>query len=163
MTTTKHQGEALALVRISLGVTILATWADNVANDLYTGDGLRGLLTWLATEAPNGNGGSLGFVHSLLDSIVAPQAGVFAFAQLVVELLFGIGLLLGLFTRLSSLLAAGFFLTLLLAYFGGEEWIWTYVILLAGAVAVFIGYAGRTWGLDGRLFSGRRSPASLLW
>jgi len=75
-----------------------------------------------------------------------------------------LALILGFMTRLFSLLAAGFFLSLLLAYFGGEEWIWTYVLLLASAVTVFLGAGGRRFGVD-QLLVHRwgRSPYGLLW
>ena len=153
---------AVALLRITLGVIILATWADNIGKDLYTGDGLTGLISWLFSE--DGNGSSLGFYESILDSVVVPNAGLFAGLQLVVELAFGLSLLFGIFTRLGSLLAAGFFVSLFLGYCGGEEWIWTYVLLTMAAVTVFLGYGGRKLGVDEFLHRARgSSPATLLW
>lgn len=157
-------GTALAvpLLRITLGVIILVTWVDNLRKDVYTGDGLTGLINWLFAE--DGNNSSLGFYESILDSVVVPAAGFFAVAQLVVELLFGLGLLLGAFTRLSSLLALGFFLSLFLGYFGGHEWIWTYVLLMAASLTVFLGWGGRRFGVDELLAARRgRSPMDLLW
>ena len=65
---------------------------------------------------------------------------------------------------LGSLLAAGFFLSLFLGYFGGEEWIWTYVLLFMAAVTVFLGYGGRKLGVDQFLHRARgSSPANLFW
>jgi len=154
----------VAILRVTLGVIILVTWFGNVKDDKYTADGMRGLLDWLSKPAEEGgNGGSLGWFHSLLDSVVAPNAGLFGGMQLVVELLFGIGLLLGLFTRVSSLLAIGFFATLLLSYFGGHEWIWTYVLLIASTLTVFLGYGGRKFGIDQVLSKKMRSPLGLVW
>jgi len=67
-------------------------------------------------------------------------------------------------TRLFSLLAAVFFFNLSLSYFGGNEWIWTYVLLLATAIAVFVGYGGRRLGVDRFLARTRGdSPFGLLW
>ncbi|MEM9611656.1 MAG: DoxX family membrane protein [Actinomycetota bacterium] len=153
----------VALLRITLGVIVMVTWFDNLGKDLYTGDGLSGLIGWLFDEE-NGNGSSLGFYESILDSVVVPNAGLFAGLQLVVELVFGLSLLFGIFTRLGSLLAAGFFVSLFLGYFGGEEWIWTYVLLTMAAITVFLGYGGRRLGADQFLHKARgSSPASLLW
>lgn len=168
MTSTNSTNEGgasigLALLRITLGVIVLVTWKENLDKDLYTADGLTGLINWLF-DAENGNGSSLSGFKSFLDSVVVPNAGAFAVFQLVVELGIGIGLLLGLLTRFFSIAAAVFFLNLLLGYFGGGEWIWTYVLLLMAAVAVFLGYAGRTLGVDRWLASTRgESPFGLLW
>ena len=137
----------LALLRITLGMIILVTWKENLDKDLYTGYGLTGLINWLF-DAENGNGSSLSSYKSFLDSVVVPNASFFAGFQLVVELAIGLGLLFGVFTRLAGIGAAVFFLSLFLGYYGGGEWIWTYVILLMSAVAVLLGQAGRTLGAD---------------
>ncbi len=153
----------LALLRITLGVIVLVTWKENLDKDLYTGDGLAGLINWLF-DAENGNGSSLSGYKSFLDSVVVPNAGLVAAFQLVVELGIGIGLLVGFFTRFFSLAGAVFFLNLLLGYFGGSEWIWTYVLLLMAALAVFLGYGGRRFGIDQWLSDTRgESPFGLLW
>ncbi len=152
----------LALLRITLGVIIVATWRGNLRDDLYTADGITGLINWLFSE--EGNNSSLTGFGSFLDSVVVANAGFFATSQMVIELLFGLGLILGLFTRLSSLLAILFFISLFLAYFGGHEWIWTYVLLTMSTLAVLLGNAGRTFGIDQLLYSSRgRSPGGLLW
>lgn len=137
---------ALAMLRITLGLIILATWYDNLTKGLYTPDGLTGFLNWLSD--PNGNGGTLGFYHTFLDAAIVPVAGLFAPFQMVTELAMGLGLLLGGLTRLFALAAMLFFLNLFLAYFGGQEWIWTYFLLFVVAMAVALGAAGRKWGID---------------
>ena len=140
---------ALALLRITLGLIILVTWYDNLRKGLYTADGLTGFLNWLAD--PAGNGGSLAFYHTLVSATIVPIAGIFARLQMVAELIMGLALLLGGLTRLFGIAAMIFFFNLFLAYFGGEEWIWTYVLFLVVAAAVALGAAGRKWGIDGRL------------
>lgn len=153
----------VALLRITLGVIIVATWFGNVRDDLYSSDEFAGLLEWLGS--PEGNDGSLGFVHSILDAVVVPAAGFFGPLQLVVELVIGLALVVGVFSRLFSLLAAGFFMTLFLAYFGGEEWIWTYVLLFMASVTVYLDFGGRRLGVDEMLHRTRGdSPAgNNLW
>jgi uncharacterized membrane protein YphA (DoxX/SURF4 family) len=137
---------ALALLRMTLGVIILATWYDNLGKGLYTADGLTGFFNWLAS--PDGNGGSLDFFHGFLGATIAPVAGTFAAFQMVAEFIMGLGLLLGALTRLFAVSAMFFFLNLFLAYFGGQEWIWTYVLLFMVSFTVALGAAGRTWGID---------------
>ena len=160
--TTRTGSIPVALLRITLGIIVLVTWLDNLDKDLYTADGLESFLNSLFDE--NGNGSSLGFYESFLDSVVIPLAGPYAAFQLVVELAMGIGLLLGVFARAVSLGAAFFFFNLFLSYFGGEEWIWTYVLLFVSAVVVFLGYGGRKLGIDERLYQSRgESPYGLVW
>jgi len=156
----------VALLRITLGVILLATWYDNLNDDLYTADGLKGFLTWLYTSPEEGgNGSSLGFYESFLDSVIAPAAGPYATFQLIFELALGIALVLGVLTRFFSLAAIAFFFSIFLGYFGGEEWIWTYVLLIMAAVTVFGGYGGRTWGIDRALTSslGPSPFGNILW
>ena len=119
---------------MTLGVIFLVTWVDNLDKGLYEADGLEGFLDFLFAE--DGNASSLTAYKSLLDAAVIPIAGIYGAFQLVAELVIGVALVVGGFTRLVSLLAAAFFFNLFLAYFGGNEWIWTYVLLVVSAVAV---------------------------
>ena len=138
-----------AMLRITLGVIIVVTWWGNITDDLYTAEGLRGFFNWLSQSAEEGgNGSSLGFVHSFLDSVISPIAGPFGVAQGVLELALGLALIFGVATRLAALGAAAFFGSIFLAYFGGHEWIWTYVLLIAGSLAVFFDFGGRRFGVD---------------
>lgn len=163
----RHSGIGLAILRVVLGLIILATWWSNVTDDpnFYSAEGLRGFFDWVETPAEEGgNGASLGFVHSIIDNTVLQAPGFFGLAQTIMEGLMGVGLVFGVFTRLFSLLATLFFGGLFLTYFGGEEWIGTYIILSASSFAVFLGWAGRTLGLDQRIAAERgASPGTLLW
>lgn len=164
---TNQAAHGLAILRVVIGLIILATWWSNLTDDpnFYSADGLRGFFDWVETPAEEGgNGASLGFVHSLIDNTVLQAPGAFGLAQTVMEGLIGVGLVLGLFTRFFSLLATLFFGGLFLTYFGGEEWIGTYIILSAASFTVFLGWAGRTLGLDRKLAESRgESPAGVLW
>lgn len=153
----------VALLRITLGVILVATWYDNLTKDLYTADGFSGFLEWLGS--PDGNDGALGFYHSILDNLVVPAGGFVGGLQLVVELVIGVCLLIGLFTRLVAIAAGAFFFNLFLAYFGGHEWIWTYVLLFMAALVVYLGRGGRRLGVDEILYRGRgESPlGGNLW
>ena len=150
MTTgTNSAASGIALLRITLGVIIVRTWFQNLSDDLYTSDGFEGFISWLFSA--EGNNSSLGFYESILDAVLVPLSGVYVIVQLIVELLIGIGLVIGGFTRLCSLIAAILFFNLFLAYFGGNEWIWTYVLLFMASIAVHLGNAGAKWGIDPKL------------
>ena len=159
----KKQAEtAFVLLRITLGVIVLVTWADNLSKGLYTAEGLAGFFNWLFDA--NGNGSSLTFYKAFLDTAVTPIAGLFAGFQLVAEFVMGLALLLGGLTRFLGLAAMFFFINLFLSYFGGHEWIWTYVLLFVSALAVTLGYAGRRWGIDQWLLQNRGEPPyPILW
>lgn len=155
---------ALALLRITLGIIILATWLENLGKGLYTGDGLTGFFNWLF-DAENGNGSSLTIYKSLLDGTILKVPGLFAGFQMVVELLIGLALVVGILTPVAGGAATLFFANLFLAYFGGHEWIWVYVILGMAALVVTLTRAGRcSIGLDRYLVASRgEPPVPYLW
>jgi uncharacterized membrane protein YphA (DoxX/SURF4 family) len=155
---------ALALLRITLGIIILATWLENLQKGLYTGDGLTGFFNWLF-DADNGNGSSLLGYKAILDGTILRVPGLFAGFQMIAELLMGLALVLGILTPIAGGAATLFFANLLLAYFGGHEWIWVYVILSMVALVVTITRSGRsTLGLDRYLSMGLgEPPIPYLW
>jgi uncharacterized membrane protein YphA (DoxX/SURF4 family) len=143
------------LLRITLGVIILATWLDNLNKGVYSAGGITGLFAYIFEE----NGGGPAFYRAMIDATILRAPGVFGAFQLVAEFLMGAGLLLGLFTPLAGLGAALFFFTLLLAFLGGQEWIWTYVLLTVAALVAALARSGRAWGLDAWLLNRRGEPA----
>ena len=152
---------ATALLRITLGVILLVTWWENFNKDIYTADGIRGLFNYIFDETGGGN--FLGY-RVIVQSTILQFPGAFAAFQMIAEFLMGLGLLVGGITRLAALGAAFFFLNLFLAYFGGSEWIWTYVLLTISAWVVFLTYAGRALGFDAYLLKKQgKPPLPLLW
>ena len=167
--TNQEKGSAgVAFLRVTLGFIILATWWSNVSSDpnFYSAEGLRGFFDWVFLSAEEGgNGASFTVIGSLFDSIDdAGLLGIVGFAQTVMEFLIGVGLLLGIGTRFFSALATLFFAGLFLTYFGGEEWIGTYILLIAASVTTFLSWGGRTFGVDRAIAAARgESPGKLLW
>lgn len=154
----------VALLRITLGIILLATWWDNLGKGLYSAEGLTDFFSWLF-DAESGNGSRLHGYKQLLDGTILRLPALFAGFQLVAELLLGLLLLFGLFTPLAGAAAAFFFANLFLAYFGGHEWIWTYVLLIITALVAALSRSGRTrLGLD-RLILARKGepPYPFLW
>lgn len=159
---TERLRTATALLRITLGIIILATWYNNLSKGLYTAEGLTGFFNWLFD--PNGNGSSLMAYKSFLDAAVVPVAGLFAPFQMVAEFVMGAALLLGGLTRFFAVAAMFFFANLFLSYLGGNEWIWVYVLLFMSALTVGLAAAGRKWGIDQWLYQKRgRPPYPVLW
>ena len=150
----------VALLRITLGVILLVTWWENLQKGLYQTDNFAGFINYLAAGHP------LTVYQTFLTKMVAANSAIFGTFQLITELGMGLALLVGLFTPLAGLGAAFFFLNLFLAYLNPNtgEWIWTYVLLVVGALVVALTRSGRAWGIDRRLAKERgRPPLFILW
>ena len=146
--------QATAILRITLGVILIVTWFKNLQDGIYTADGIVGLFNYLF----NDNGGGPAFYRAIINGTILQVPGLFAVFQLIGELLLGLGLLVGLFTPLAALGAALFFFNLFLAYLGGNDWIWTYVLLTVSALVVALAQSGRAWGLDSLLLKRLGEP-----
>ncbi len=146
--------KVVALLRITLGILILVTWADNLTKGTYSGGGISGLFEYIFDE----NGGGVAFYRAIIEGTILQAPAAFGAFQLVAEFLIGAGLLFGLFTPLAGSGAAFFFFNLFLAYWGGQEWIWTYVLLIVSAVVVALTRSGRAWGIDTWLLARRGEP-----
>jgi len=144
----------LSALRILLGIILLVTWKENLDKGLYTPDGFRGFIESLAGGHP------VEFYRSFLLGVMASGAGFFAPFQMIAELGMGLALLTGTLTRLAGLGATFFFFNLFMAYLNPNpgEWIWTYVMLIALAVVVTLGRAGRSWGVDALLLKRSSEP-----
>lgn len=150
--TRAHRNELmLAGLRVLMGAIFLAVWADNLRKGLYSPDGWASFVQGYADTT------KYDFYRNLLESVFIPNAALFAPSQLIVELVaFGLFLVVGLFTPVAGLLAAGFQVNLLLATSGMTDWPGTYVIMCLLLVAIALSQSGRTLGLDARL--ARRQP-----
>lgn len=144
----------VALLRITLGIIILATWVENLTKGTYSGGGITGLFEYIFDE----NGGGSAFYRAIIGGTILKAPAAFGAFQLVAEFLMGAGLLFGLFTPLAGLGAAFFFFNLILAFWGGQEWIWTYVLLTISTVVTALTRSGRAWGIDAWLLTRRGEP-----
>ena len=152
----RRQGLILAVLRILMGGMFLAVWAENLRKELYTPDGYREFISDLADKT------DVAFYGDFINKVVVPNAALFAYGQLGLELVvMGVFLLVGFLTPISALVAAGFSVNLLLASWGVPgEWQGTYVMMIAILLAVAVGQAGRTLGVDARL--ARKNPKPRL-
>jgi hypothetical protein len=142
----------LACLRILMGGIFLAVWSDNLIKGYYSPSGWADFVQRYADTT------KVGIYGKVLNDVLIPNAAVFAYGQFAFELVvFGAFLLFGVFTPVAGLLAAGFQLNLLIATSGiPTEWPGTYILMLALCLAVALGQAGRTLGVDARF--ARRDP-----
>ena len=96
------------------------------------------------------------FYKQFLENTVLTHSEPFAHLTALGETITGIGLTLGLFTGVASLVG----LVLVTNYGLATQWMSPgqqgfHLVLFALMIAFFFGRAGRTWGLDARLWSDR--------
>jgi uncharacterized membrane protein YphA (DoxX/SURF4 family) len=108
-------------------------------------------------------GNPIGWYKDFLEQTVLPNAALFATLQVWGEVAVGIGLALGLATRLSALvglyLAVNFGLASQWMSFGQQG----FHLMLVTSMVIFIGAgAGRAWGLDALLLR-RAGPGVERW
>jgi uncharacterized membrane protein YphA (DoxX/SURF4 family) len=145
---------ALVLLRVYLGVVFLIAGLPKLQGDFTTG--LTAFLEQRAMEQ------SHPFYRGFLQEVVLPNTQLFATLVTWGEILVGVLLVLGLLTRLSATVA----LLLTLNYmFAKGAWPWmpssNDAAFAAISLALVIGAAGRTLGLDSML--ARRWPRSPFW
>jgi thiosulfate dehydrogenase [quinone] large subunit len=145
---------ALVILRVYLGVVFLVAALPKVQRDVTPE--FVGFLNQVALQRGHS------FYQQVVQSVVLPNAGAFAVLVSWGELLVGVTLILGVLTRFSSALA----LLLALNYmFAKGAWFWSPwsndAAWAAISLALLIGAAGRTLGLDALL--ARRWPRSPFW
>ncbi|MCP4359384.1 MAG: TQO small subunit DoxD [Chloroflexi bacterium] len=109
----------------------------------------RGLLDWLQLEVQYP---AFAFYGDFVSTVVIPNFTLFAWIIFLSELLVGLSLLTGTFTRLGG------FIGLLMAINLGigllevpGEWPWSYIMLAMWQGTFVVTAAGRTLGVDGWL------------
>ncbi len=145
-----------AIVRILTGILFVAEGLSKVTGDFVTGE--------FAKEVPKIAARSFPLWRHFLEAVVAPHATVFAWAVGLGELAVGLGLVLGLLTRVAA--AGGALLMVSIALGAAkpgagaswDDWITAgltpkFACLLL--LMLFAADAGRVWGFDG---GRRRSP-----
>lgn len=143
----------LAIVRLTIGVMFVWVFFENLGKGLYTPGGYAGLINYYIQHdhAPA--------AWKAVMALAASHANMAAPLQGLTEISLGILLVLGLLTRPAGLVAF-LFLTSLWVSEWGTAWIWELLVPMLASLALAVGRAGRTWGIDAWL--ARRRP-SLLW
>jgi uncharacterized membrane protein YphA (DoxX/SURF4 family) len=127
---------------------------ENLGKGLYTPAGYAGLINFYIQHdhAPA--------AWKSVMALAASHASMAAPLQGCTEISLGVLLLLGLFTRPAALVAFAFLGSLWISELG-TSWIWELLVSVLASLALSVGSAGRTWGVDA--FLARRRPSSLWW
>lgn len=134
----------IVLLRVYTGVFFLYFGA----RKLIGGNFDQGLTGFVSSRLE----GSVGFFKPFLESVVIPNAGVFAFLVTWGELLLGIALIIGLATRYAAIAGAVMVFSFWMAKGQGildaqnHDVIWFVILIVLAGL-----HAGRTMGLDAKL------------
>lgn len=144
----------LAIVRLTIGAMFLSVFFENLGKGLYTPAGYAGLISYYIKQ------GHSPAAWKAVMGLAASHAGMAAPMQAATEISLGVLLLIGLLTRPVAFVAF-LFLTSLWVSELGTAWIWELLVPMLACLALSIGRAGRTWGVDGGL--AQRWPSSPWW
>jgi uncharacterized membrane protein YphA (DoxX/SURF4 family) len=144
----------LAIVRLTIGAMFVWVFFENLGKGLYSQAGYASLIHYYinASHAPAAWKAVMG--------LAASHAALAGPMQAMTEISLGILLVLGLLTRPAGLVAFLFLGSLWVSEWG-TAWIWELLVPMLASLALAVGRAGRTWGID--TFLARRSPCSPWW
>lgn len=144
----------LAIVRLTIGAMLVWVFFENLGKGLYTPRGYAGLINYYIQH------GHAPAIWKAVMAAAASHAAMAAPMQAITEIGLGILLVLGLLTRPAAFVAFLYLSTLWVSEWG-TAWIWELLVPVLASLALAIGCAGRTWGLDA--FLARRWPSSHWW
>jgi uncharacterized membrane protein YphA (DoxX/SURF4 family) len=147
-------GLGLALVRVTIGAMFVWVFFENLGKGLYSPSGYANLIHYYISK-----GHAPGAWKAVM-ATAASHASMAAPLQAVAEISFGILLVLGLITRPVAFIAFLYLASLWVSEWG-TAWIWELLVPVLAALALAVGRAGRTWGIDARL--ARTKPDSPWW
>jgi uncharacterized membrane protein YphA (DoxX/SURF4 family) len=144
----------LAIVRLTIGAMLVWVFFENLGKGLYTPRGYAGLINYYIQH------GHAPAIWKAVMAAAASHAAMAAPMQAITEIGLGILLVIGLLTRPAAFVAFLYLSSLWVSEWG-TAWIWELLVPVLASLALAIGCAGRTWGLDA--FLARRWPSSHWW
>lgn len=150
----KEAGTGLALVRLTIGAMFIWVFFENLGKGLYTQSGYAQLINNYIKQ------GHAPAVWKSVMALMASHAQMAAPLQAATEISLGILLVLGLLTRPAALVACAYLASLWISEWG-TAWIWELLVPVLASLALSVGRAGRTGGVDALL--ARRWPSSSWW
>ena len=146
--------KGLAIVRGTIGAMLVWVFFENLGKGLYTAAGYANLINYYvkASHSPA--------AWKEVMSFMANHAAMAAPMQALTEISLGILLIIGLLTRPVALVAFLYLGSLWVSEWG-TAWIWELLVPVLASLALVVGRAGRTWGVDGWL--ARRWPSAPWW
>jgi uncharacterized membrane protein YphA (DoxX/SURF4 family) len=146
----------VSFLRIYLGVILFITVLGKLTRDEPFATEMLGFLGGVVRR------GAFPWYTAFIQQVVVPHASLFSYLVMTGELFAAISLLTGAITRLGALMAMSLFLNYMLAkarMFWSPDSEDAAVFFIA--LVVFLGRAGRVWGVDALL--AKRWPRSWLW
>ena len=144
----------LAIVRMTIGAMFVWVFFENLGKGLYTPGGYASLIRYYIQS------GHSPAVWKAVMGFVADHAAMAAPGQAVTEILLGILLVIGLFTRPAAFVAFLYLGSLWVSEWG-TAWIWELLVPVLASLGLAVGRAGRKCGLDAWL--AHRWPSSPWW
>src|SRR5712692_5129652 len=147
-------GIGLALVRLTIGAMFVWVFFENLGKGGYTPAGYAGVINYYikASHSPA--------AWKWVMGLMASHAAMVAPMQAMTEISLGVLLVIGLLTRPVAFVAFGYLASLWVSEWG-TAWIWELLVPVLASLALSVGRAGRTWGVDAWL--ARRRPTSPWW
>ena len=140
----------LAIVRVTIGAMFVSVFFENLGKGLYTAAGYAGLINYYIKA------GHSPAAWKAVMGLAASHAAMAAPMQAIAEISLGILLVVGLLTRPVAFVAFLYLGSLWMSEWG-TAWIWELLVPVLASLALAVGRAGRTWGVDALL--ARRSPS----
>lgn len=149
-----YAANGLALVRATVGAMFVWVFFENLGKGLYTPAGYAGLIN---LYIKNGHSPA---AWKWVMGLAASHAAMAAPMQALTEISLGILLVIGLLTRPAAFVAFLYLGSLWVSEWG-TAWIWELLVPVIASLGLFVGRAGRGWGVDAVL--ARRNPSSFWW
>jgi uncharacterized membrane protein YphA (DoxX/SURF4 family) len=144
----------LAIVRLTVGAMFVWVFFENLGKGLYSPAGYAGLINYYIKQ------GHSPAAWKAVMGLAASHAAMAAPAQAATEISLGVLLVIGLLTRPAAFIAFVYLASLWLSEWG-TAWIWELLVPVLASLALAVGRAGRSWGIDAWL--ARRQPSSPWW
>jgi len=146
----------LVIPRVYIGVILFITDLGKLTRDNPFADEMLQYLRGVATRRA-----SAPYLH-FVQQVVIPHASVFSYLIMTGEAFAALSLLTGALTRVGAAVAGFIFLNYMLSH---GRMLWSPdsedAALVIITIVLFLGRAGRVWGIDGYL--AKRWPNSPLW
>jgi len=151
-----HQSAAygLAIVRLTIGAMFVWVFFENLGKGLYNPAGYANLINHYIKESHSPA------VWKWVMGMMASNAATAAPVQAATEILLGILLVVGLFTRPAAFVAFLYLGSLWISEWD-TSWIWELLVPVLASLGLAVGRAGRSWGVDALL--AQRRPSSPWW
>jgi uncharacterized membrane protein YphA (DoxX/SURF4 family) len=152
--TPSQAANGLAIVRVTIGAMLVWVFFENLGKGLYSPSGYANLINYYIAHdhAPAAWKAVMGQAAS--------HAAMAAPMQALTEISLGVLLVIGLLTRPAAFVAFLYLGSLWVSEWG-TSWIWELLVPVLASLALAVGRAGRTWGVDAWL--AQRRPASPWW